>query len=91
MYYVDQLALNGQINNVGEFIKENVGKSYRLGLEVGALAKLSEKLQLSANATISDNKIMKYDVDVKIPDPLNSGNEITIRNRFERDCCCQSK
>ena len=79
MYYEDQLALNGQINNVGEFIKENVGKSYRLGLEIGALAKLSDNFQISANATISDNKIMKYDVDVKIPDPLSPGNEITVR------------
>ena len=79
MYYKDQLALNGQINNIGEFIKENVGKSYRLGLEVGVLARLSEKLQLSANATLSNNKIMKYTVDVKEQDPFNPGNQITVR------------
>ena len=31
---------------VGEFIKINSGKSYRLGLELGTLAKVSEKLNI---------------------------------------------
>ncbi|GGG48371.1 TonB-dependent receptor [Epilithonimonas arachidiradicis] len=79
MYYIDQLALNGQLTNVGEFIKENIGKSYRLGIELGALARLSEQLQLSANLTLSNNKIMKYTVDVQEPDPANPSNEITVK------------
>ena len=35
MNYVNQLVLSGEINMVGEFIKINSGKSYRLGLELG--------------------------------------------------------
>lgn len=56
MYYKNQLVLNGQINNVGEFIRTNSGKSYRLGLELGVLSKISEQFQVSANATFSENK-----------------------------------
>ena len=56
MNYENQLVLNGKINNVGEFIRENSGKSYRLGLELAAFANLSEKWQLSGNVTFSDNK-----------------------------------
>ncbi|TXF76145.1 TonB-dependent receptor [Chryseobacterium sp.] len=56
MNYVNQLVLNGKINNIGEFIRENSGKSYRLGLELGALAKLSEKWNLSGNLTLSKNE-----------------------------------
>lgn len=60
MYYENQLVLNGQINNIGEFIRTNSGKSSRVGLEIGLLAKLSEKLQLSGNATFSSNKNREF-------------------------------
>lgn len=56
MYYKNQLVLNGQVNNVGAFIRTNSGKSYRLGLELGILSKITKDLQVSANATFSDNK-----------------------------------
>ena len=56
MNYVNQLVLNGQINNVGEFIRVNSGESYRMGLELGALAQLSEKVNLSGNLTLSKNE-----------------------------------
>ncbi|MPS74165.1 MAG: TonB-dependent receptor [Chryseobacterium sp.] len=56
MYYKNQLVLNGQVNNVGAFIRTNSGKSYRLGLELGVLSKITKDLQVSANATFSDNK-----------------------------------
>ena len=56
MNYVNQLVLNGQINNVGEFIRVNSGQSYRMGIELGALAQLSEKVNLSGNLTLSKNE-----------------------------------
>ncbi|WP_285269781.1 TonB-dependent receptor [Kaistella rhinocerotis] len=61
MNYVNQLVLNGQINNVGEFIRVNSGQSYRMGVELGALAQLSEKVNLSGNVTLSksENKSFK--------------------------------
>lgn len=56
MNYVNQLVLNGQINDIGEFIRVNSGKSYRMGIEIGALAKLSEKWNISGNLTLSKNE-----------------------------------
>ncbi|MBF8457517.1 TonB-dependent receptor [Kaistella sp. G5-32] len=56
MNYVNQLVLNGQINDIGEFIRVNSGKSYRMGIELGALAKLSEKWNISGNLTLSKNE-----------------------------------
>jgi len=57
MYYENQLVLSGRINNIGEFIRENVDRSYRLGLELSANAKVSDKFQLGANLSLSQNKI----------------------------------
>lgn len=70
MNYVNQLVLSGEINMVGEFIKINSGKSYRLGIELGALAKISEKLNISGNLTLSQNK----NVDFKIEDNSSVNN-----------------
>lgn len=56
MNYVNQLVLNGQINDIGEFIRVNSGKSFRAGIELGALAKLSEKWNISGNLTLSKNE-----------------------------------
>ena len=56
MNYVNQLVLNGQINNIGEFIRVNSGKSYRMGIELGALAKISEMWNVSGNLTLSKNE-----------------------------------
>lgn len=56
MNYVNQLVLNGQINDIGEFIRVNSGKSYRMGIEVGALAKISDQWNVSGNFTLSKNE-----------------------------------
>ncbi|WHF50585.1 TonB-dependent receptor [Chryseobacterium gotjawalense] len=65
MNYVNQLVLNGQINDIGEFIRVNSGKSYRMGIEVGALAKLSQQWTISGNFTLSknENKDFKNETD----------------------------
>ncbi len=60
MYYIDQLVLTGEINDVGAAIMTNVDKSYRLGLEVSTGIKILEKLHISANATFSQNKISDF-------------------------------
>ena len=56
MNYVNQLVLNGQINDIGEFIRVNSGESYRMGIELGAIAKLSEQWNVSGNLTLSKNE-----------------------------------
>ena len=63
MNYVNQLVLSGQINMVGEFIKMNSGKSYRLGIELGTVAKVSEKLNLIGNLTLSQNRNVDFKIE----------------------------
>lgn len=57
MNYKDQLVLSGVINNIGEFIRENADESYRMGIELGALWKVTDQLEANANLTLSRNKI----------------------------------
>jgi iron complex outermembrane receptor protein len=60
MDYVNQLVLTGKINDVGEYIRENVKDSYRTGIEAEATVAISPKLTVNANATISRNIIKLY-------------------------------
>jgi iron complex outermembrane receptor protein len=61
MDYKNQLVLTGQVNDVGASVRTNVDKSYRMGLELEALVRISKKLSLNANVTLSRNKIKKFD------------------------------
>ncbi|MBP5984560.1 MAG: TonB-dependent receptor [Fluviicola sp.] len=60
MNYKNQLILTGQINDAGGYTRTNVAKSYRLGLELEAAYKLSEKLTVSGNVTLSQNKVAAF-------------------------------
>lgn len=60
MGYQDQLILTGQINNVGAYIRENVDKSYRAGIELDAAYQLSKKFTLGGNLALSQNKIAEF-------------------------------
>ncbi|QXP77421.1 MULTISPECIES: TonB-dependent receptor [Winogradskyella] len=56
MQYNQQLVLSGQLDDVGNPIRTNSGKSYRLGLELEAIIPVTPKLTLQPNATLSTNK-----------------------------------
>ncbi len=73
MRYRDQLILTGEINDVGEYIRTNVKDSYRAGLELEAAAHLHEKLDVTANATISDNRIDEFEEGI---DDWDSGWQV---------------
>lgn len=60
MFYTDQLALTGEIDNVGSPIRANIGESYRLGLEVDATIKITDMLSIAPNFTISQNKNIDF-------------------------------
>ena len=60
MNYVNQLVLSGEINDIGSFIKRNSGKSYRMGVELAALARLSKMWELSGNLTLSKNENIDF-------------------------------
>ena len=60
MFYKNQLIATGKINDVGEYIRQNVPDSYRLGIEVDGSIRLSKTLLWAANATLSRNKIKNF-------------------------------
>ena len=68
MYYIDQLALNGQINDVGASTRVNIDKSYRLGLELAGGIKLAPFLRFDANLTLSQNKVDAFTEYVDVYD-----------------------
>ena len=57
MGYQDQLVLTGELDEVGNPIRVNSGKSYRLGVEVDASWAISPKFELQANASRSKSVI----------------------------------
>ncbi|MFT4523586.1 MAG: iron complex outermembrane receptor protein [Bacteroidia bacterium] len=61
MHYQNQLVLTGKINDVGAYTRTNVDQSYRAGLELTGSVALHKKLELSANATLSRNKIIDFE------------------------------
>lgn len=56
MGYKDQLVLTGELDNVGAPIRQNVGNSYRLGIEAEGSIALSSQLLWQPNLSISRNK-----------------------------------
>lgn len=56
MLYNEQLVLTGALDDVGNPLRANSGKSYRLGLEIEATLSLSKALLLQPNITLSSNK-----------------------------------
>jgi len=61
MNYNDQLVLTGELDNVGNPIARNAGKSYRFGLEVESIIKILSNLNWQPNIALSMNKnIDKY-------------------------------
>lgn len=60
MDYTNQLVLNGEVNDVGAYNRVNVKNSYRRGIELQAGVNLSKYFTMSANLTLSKNKIKDY-------------------------------
>jgi len=56
MDYKNQLVLTGALNDVGAPIRATSGSSYRLGLEIDADIRISDKFSIKPNATFSSNK-----------------------------------
>ncbi|MDT0687994.1 TonB-dependent receptor [Autumnicola psychrophila] len=60
MDYQNQLVLTGGIDDVGAFVRENSGNSYRLGLEIDATIRLSDQFTIMPNIAISRNKNVDF-------------------------------
>jgi iron complex outermembrane receptor protein len=60
MFYSNQLVLTGKLDNVGNPIRENVGKSYRAGIESQIGYRINSKFDINLNFTLSDNRNIDY-------------------------------
>lgn len=78
MYYRDQLALTGAINDVGAPVRVNVPESYRLGIEAAGGLELIERLRLDGNLSLSRNKIKAF---TEYIDHWDEGTQVTVAHR----------
>ncbi|GAA5222122.1 TonB-dependent receptor [Membranihabitans marinus] len=85
MYYVDQLVLTGEINDVGSYVRSNVDQSYRAGLEINAQYGILPELYITGNLGLSSNKIKdytqyvdEYDVDFNLIGQSSENFESTV-------------
>ncbi len=73
MNYKNQLVLTGELDNVGNPIRANVGRSYRTGIEVSSRIRLSQAFTWNFNATWSKNINRNYTF-------TDSNNDLITRN-----------
>jgi len=78
MMYNNQLVLTGKVNDVGEYIRQNVEDSYRYGIEADARIQINNKLSWSLTAAISDNKIKNF---TEYSDDYDNGGQIVSSYR----------
>jgi iron complex outermembrane receptor protein len=60
MDYKDQMVQTGKLNDVGYKLMQNVGKSYRVGIELAGSYTPVKFVRLDANVTFSQSKIKDY-------------------------------
>ena len=65
MLYHNQLVATGMVNDGDDALNTNVARSYRRGVELMAQWNVARWLTLSANATLSQNKIRDYVDELK--------------------------
>ncbi len=78
MDYKNQLILNGKINDVGNYTRQNVSKSFSRGIELQSKLKFLQNWLWQANLNLSQNKIVNFSEFV---DDYDQG--IQIENKYE--------
>jgi iron complex outermembrane receptor protein len=74
MYYTNQLVLTGRLDAVGNPIRENIGQSYRTGIEIIGTWQPLPKWRWDANVTLSQHRNVDFVVKDDIGEPTNLGN-----------------
>ena len=60
MLYKNQLVLTGKVNDVGNYARTNIPRSYRLGLELQGAIRPVDWFSADANLTLIQNKVLDY-------------------------------
>lgn len=74
MEYWDMLLETGKLSDSGYAIKENVGRAWRRGVEVGCSVGPYEGVRAFCNLTLSDNRIKDFTAFVSKYDNMNDWN-----------------
>ena len=64
MAYQDQLVPTGALNDVGALIRTNVASSYRQGIELMAIYKVTQVALVGFNGTFSRNRIADFEEEL---------------------------
>ena len=78
MNYKNQLVLTGKVNDVGAYVRTNIPKSYRFGLELQGSARITDWLSGSANITWSRNRINNF---TEFYDDYDNGGQKSVAYR----------
>ncbi|MBK8969381.1 MAG: TonB-dependent receptor [Lewinellaceae bacterium] len=78
MKYLDQLVLDGRINDVGAYIRTNVASSYRTGAELETSFQLFPTLRFLGNLALSRNKVSEF---MEYLDNWDTGGQELIRHQ----------
>ncbi|MDN3587804.1 TonB-dependent receptor [Pedobacter aquatilis] len=78
MFYKNQLVVTGKINDTGGNFRQNVDKSYRLGIELDGSYIINKFFALNANAAFSRNKIKNF---TEFYDDYDNGGQVV--NNYE--------
>lgn len=73
MDYKNQLVVTGKINDVGEYFRQNVPESYRLGVELDGGVQITPELLLNVNAAFSRNKLRNF---TEYTDDYDNGGQV---------------
>ncbi|HXH99656.1 MAG TPA: TonB-dependent receptor [Sphingobacteriaceae bacterium] len=73
MFYRDQLILTGKVNDVGEYIRQNVPDSYRLGIELDGKWQINNQLSWGMSAALSRNKVKDF---TEFIDDYDNGTQV---------------
>ncbi len=61
MIYNNQLVLTGQINDVGEYTRQNIESSFRTGIELSAHASFNKFITIQPSVTLSKNGVNDFE------------------------------
>jgi iron complex outermembrane recepter protein len=78
MSYKNQLALTGELNDVGAAKRVNIPKSYRMGIELIGGAELYKGLEINTTATFSLNKAKEF---TEYIDNWDTGEQLQIEHK----------
>ena len=74
MLYHDQLALTGKINDVGDYTRSNIPRSYRLGIELQGNMHPVRWFSADGNIAFSRNKVFNY---IEYDDDYDNGGQVS--------------